>query len=545
MSNDFQNEENNLYSIDPKRIINKEHFNKFKEILNCKICYKILNNPFDCTICGNSFCQNCINQIKENSLNCPFNCKNFNTKPSSFGITNILNSLNFSCLNFESGCIEEINYESVKEHDCYICKFAYLNCPNVNCKEQIKRIDLEYHLNHQCNSSLFKCETCKKQFSRKEFIEHHQICELISKALVKNKNKNSNSLAASFSNGFFTNSNINNAQINENEDIEAYKIFMENEIKDLNFDNFLKIMLFNFGKFNKNLENKLDSLKEEIKEFKGEIFHSNKLINKNFSNFSENLQREMDVMNDKISMVMIKEQKIPSNKNLDNSLGQISSESNFKTNANTSLIEDLQIITEQNDFPKKSNLNKLKNTKSEKNLTKFPINVKNNSGKNEIFTKGRAKIELGKSLKIKESNNLSPRYKEEIQENSNKINLRMTNIKEALLETDKSPNQRSTVKFEDSISRSVFNFNDGSNTRERSLNRFGDKGNNYVQPIQTSYEAVKANLKNNETIIEILNSIKEKIDCEIAKEEKLEYVIELIKEKNKLESSEFIDLKIC
>ena len=47
---------------------------------------------------------------------------------------------------------------------------------------------------------------------------------------------------------------------------------------------------------------------EEIKEFKGEIFHTNKLINKNFSNFSENLQREMDVINDKISMVMIKEQ---------------------------------------------------------------------------------------------------------------------------------------------------------------------------------------------------------------------------------------------
>jgi len=274
--NDNQNNNNNLSGIDPDRVTNKDHFNKFKEILNCKICYKILNNPYDCTICGNSFCHSCINKIKENSFDCPFNCKNenFNIKPSSFGIRNILNSLNFSCSNFESGCLEEINYENINEHDYFICKFAYLNCPNINCKEKIKRSNLEYHLNHQCESSLFKCDICKKEFSRKEFIDHHQICHLISKALIKNlnvyNNNNINSLAASFSNGFFANSSeinnnntnfsqIHNKEYEENE--SSYKIFMENDIKNLNLDNFLKLLLINFGKYNKKLEIKIDSIK--------------------------------------------------------------------------------------------------------------------------------------------------------------------------------------------------------------------------------------------------------------------------------------------
>ena len=89
---------------------------------------------------------------------------------------------------------------------------------------------------------------------------------------------------------------------------------------------------------------------------------------------------------------------------------------------------------------------------------------------------------------------------------------------------------RSTVKFDEN--KNNINLNDvsiyKSRDRERSINRFGDKENNYFQPILTSYEAIRASLKNHETIIELLNFIRDKINTEVAKENKLEYVIDLL-----------------
>jgi hypothetical protein len=46
-----------------ERLINKSSHNNFLDIIQCKICFNILKNPYDCIKCGNSFCYNCISNM--------------------------------------------------------------------------------------------------------------------------------------------------------------------------------------------------------------------------------------------------------------------------------------------------------------------------------------------------------------------------------------------------------------------------------------------------------------------------------------------------
>jgi len=216
-----ESQEKKYYGIDPKRIINNEQFDKFSEILKCKLCFKLLNNPYDCARCGNSFCQECIRRQLENSKSCPYNCEEFTLKNSSFGIINILNTLTFNCENKESGCNKIINYYELKDHDL-LCIFANVNCPNINCNKIIKRKNLEYHINHECHSSFFKCDICKADLLRGEFLDHYETCKIISGAfnpgqhlndhLNKNNLLNSNLLIDS--NKLGNNFNLEDKSIN-------------------------------------------------------------------------------------------------------------------------------------------------------------------------------------------------------------------------------------------------------------------------------------------------------------------------------------------
>jgi len=91
--------------------------NILTKFIQCKICMNILNDPYDCLCCNQTFCKSCIvNYIKTNNK-CPFseffdfskqkehnqNKKtNINDllnkiKPSSSNFTKIIQSLKFYC----------------------------------------------------------------------------------------------------------------------------------------------------------------------------------------------------------------------------------------------------------------------------------------------------------------------------------------------------------------------------------------------------------------------------------------------------------------
>ena len=169
--------------ISESRLINNNsNIQTIMNILKCKICKNILLNPYDCSKCGNTFCFNCINKIKENSLSCPFNCQLFEIIPSSFGIKKFLNQLKFECKNKSKGCKEIIPYKEIENHE-KICPYNIIICPNVECKQKIKSIELENHIQNECKFTLFKCKNCGLNLNKKEILLHDKICYQIKEQL--------------------------------------------------------------------------------------------------------------------------------------------------------------------------------------------------------------------------------------------------------------------------------------------------------------------------------------------------------------------------
>ena len=116
--------------------------NLLTKLIQCKICMNILNDPYDCLCCNQTFCKSCIlNYIKTNNK-CPFSeffglnnpkdndqNKKINNndllskiKPSSSNFAKFIQSLKFQCQNCEKGCKAELSVEGISEHE-KICKF--------------------------------------------------------------------------------------------------------------------------------------------------------------------------------------------------------------------------------------------------------------------------------------------------------------------------------------------------------------------------------------------------------------------------------------
>ena len=169
--------------ISESRLVNNNsNIQTLMNILKCKICKNILLNPYDCSKCGNTFCYNCINRLKEKNLPCPFSCKYFEITPSSYGLKKFLNQLKFECRHKNEGCKEIISYIEIENHEKK-CSYNFTMCPNNECKQKVKNDNLENHLKNECKYTLFKCKNCGLNLNRKEILLHEQICLQIKEQL--------------------------------------------------------------------------------------------------------------------------------------------------------------------------------------------------------------------------------------------------------------------------------------------------------------------------------------------------------------------------
>lgn len=161
--------------------------NLLTKFIQCKICMNILNDPYDCLCCNQTFCKSCIvNYIKTNNK-CPFseffslnkqkennsskksNINDLlnNIKPSSSNFTKIIQSLKFYCQNNEKGCDAELNIEEISEHQ-KLCKYKGKKI-KVELNKKIKKIN-----NHIINSVN---KSNKEDFSTKYNIKNKNIKE--------------------------------------------------------------------------------------------------------------------------------------------------------------------------------------------------------------------------------------------------------------------------------------------------------------------------------------------------------------------------------
>ena len=175
MSNETAPQGIKIYGIDPKRVINTDYLKTLGDFYKCNICFNVMVNPTDCESCGHSYCNDCISKLK-----CPFGCKTKNLKPSSIGITNLLDKLIFKCLN--EGCNVEISYSNVRQHD-QICEFAKVTCPSEGCGIQLPKKEMENHIKNECKFSFVPCKFCGYEFGKNKISEHEKICSNVYQSL--------------------------------------------------------------------------------------------------------------------------------------------------------------------------------------------------------------------------------------------------------------------------------------------------------------------------------------------------------------------------
>ena len=115
-------------------------------LFQCKICMNVLNNPYDCVKCNQTFCKECITNYLNTNKKCPFclNNKNLNSneeknfssnnndkniennnninifesiKPTSLNIVKAIKSLKINCKFKEFGCNLELTIDEINEHE--------------------------------------------------------------------------------------------------------------------------------------------------------------------------------------------------------------------------------------------------------------------------------------------------------------------------------------------------------------------------------------------------------------------------------------------
>ena len=348
--------------IDINRLLEPEQHQNFLELIKCKICFNILLNPYDCTICGNSFCYSCINSLIENNQSCPFKCTSYQIKPSSFGITSYLSKLNFSCLNKNNGCNEIIPYNNLITHDKE-CKYFYTTCPNIQCSKKMKWTLLENHIKNECLFSLFKCPYCDIKLKRNEYKEHVVNCQSVQMSMPIPNKEDPNE---------------------EKEKSEKFENLINSlpDLKEITLTNFLKVILNQISLNNLYLDKKFDVLKSEMQNIKDNLYQ---ISNSNII-FFENINNEFEELNKKIEKLEINDKE--------------------KEELQTSISEAMKNVNEQ----KEKNIKKIPLTKSNNNSTNLSqdntSSVKRRKQKSKSLKKDKIEIP---SLKASQQRCYSPR----------------------------------------------------------------------------------------------------------------------------------------
>ena len=106
-----ENLDDDLYPyIDDDCLIEDEFYNDIKEMIECKLCQKLLKTPMMCNVCGSAFCNNCVKKMQKKKD------KNHKCKKAKYienkNVIKMMNKLKYLCRN----CKNEIKKEDIKNH---------------------------------------------------------------------------------------------------------------------------------------------------------------------------------------------------------------------------------------------------------------------------------------------------------------------------------------------------------------------------------------------------------------------------------------------
>ena len=155
--------------ISINRILNIDKLQVIEDLIKCPICLNILNNPYECELCGSLFCEDCIQNWLKNKPNCPMRCQELKIKRANVNARKLLNVIELRCQNHPD-CNFSGKYWDLLSHE-EKCKFQKIECPNNICKFKGNFSDLKNHLTI-CEFGNIQCGFCKSKIPRNDMNEH-------------------------------------------------------------------------------------------------------------------------------------------------------------------------------------------------------------------------------------------------------------------------------------------------------------------------------------------------------------------------------------
>ena len=140
--------------------------------LECEICLEILEDPVQTTCCGQGYCKNCIDEVKNEV--CPHCRAKLEVFPDKKSLR-LINDLKIHCpYHIENKCKWKGSLSELNSH-LKNCDIKPITCP-LGCGEQFEKKNKEFHTEYFCSLRKVPCKYCQTRVMDKVMVKHHKIC---------------------------------------------------------------------------------------------------------------------------------------------------------------------------------------------------------------------------------------------------------------------------------------------------------------------------------------------------------------------------------
>ena len=147
----------------------------------CPVCLLTIREPHQVTCCGYSFCQSCIQQIKDKNKPCPTCKKEGFSDFSDMRLRRVLYTLKVHCSHQKDGCEwtgelgqldAHLNEDPEPEKQVNGCQFIEIDCL-YECGDRLQRCYIQKHQTELCTKRPFSCEHCHNYESNYDDVIHN------------------------------------------------------------------------------------------------------------------------------------------------------------------------------------------------------------------------------------------------------------------------------------------------------------------------------------------------------------------------------------
>ena len=155
--------------------------------LLCRVCSKVLQEPFKCQACNALACSGCwqvsgrddVKNAEDMKTTCPL-CLGVgvdtvgSNDPIVAEAVEKIGSLTVYCPQKNNGCCSTLALADVRDHVVSHCQFTQLVCPHEGCPTSLNRAMYEEHVTTGCEYRIVACAACGAQVAQRDLCVHQQ-----------------------------------------------------------------------------------------------------------------------------------------------------------------------------------------------------------------------------------------------------------------------------------------------------------------------------------------------------------------------------------